>query len=94
MGRAADWIRRLDDPRIPLKLLMREKPADWAAAKLWCAAARHASLFLASRLPDDLVEEMFATPIQSPSEVQRLVESAGSVIAIPDAHKSKIEVKA
>ena len=94
MGQAADWIRRLDDPRIPLKLLMREKPADWAAAKLWCAAARHASLFLASRLPDDLVEEMFATPIHSPSEVQRLVESAGSAIVIPDAHKSKVEVHA
>src|SRR5437588_319027 len=47
LGEAAEWVRKLDDPRIPTQLLVREKPADGAAAKLWCAAARHASLFLA-----------------------------------------------
>ena len=93
LGEAAEWIRKVDEPRIPGQLLAREKPADWAACKLWCAAARHASLFLASRYRDELVEELFATPLKSASEVERLIDSAGSVLVIPDAHKAKVEVK-
>jgi hypothetical protein len=58
---------------------------------LWCSAAAHASLFLASNYPDDLVEEMFATPLHSSAELQRLIGSAGAVVVLHDAHKAKVQ---
>jgi nickel-dependent lactate racemase len=91
LGEAAEWIRALDEPKAPLARLMKEKPADWAACKLWCSAAAHASLFLASNYPDDLVEEMFATPLHSSAELQRLIGSAGAVVVLHDAHKAKVQ---
>lgn len=92
LGEGAELIRRLDEPNSPDAWLAREKPTDWAACRLWCKAAAHAGLFLASRYPDDLVEELFATPLATPSEVQRLIEGAASIIVIPDAHKAKVDV--
>jgi nickel-dependent lactate racemase len=92
LGEAAEMIRGLDEPKSPESRLAKEKPADWAACRLWCLAAAHASLFLAGHYPEELVEELFATPLQSPDEVQRLVDAAKSVVVIPDAHKAKVKV--
>ncbi|MFO0805864.1 MAG: lactate racemase domain-containing protein [Gemmataceae bacterium] len=89
LGEGAETIRRMDEPRWPSK----SNPPDWAACKRWCAAAGHASIFLKSGLADEIAEELFATPLASPREVQRLVESAGSVVVIPDANKARVEVK-
>ena len=89
LGEGADLIRRMDDPRWSAKF----NPPDWAACRLWCRAASHAGLFLASGLPDETVEELFAAPTTLPSEAQRLIHSAGSVVVIPDANKVRIEVK-
>jgi nickel-dependent lactate racemase len=89
LGEGAEMIRRMDEPRWPSKL----NPPDWAACRRWCAAASHASLFLKSGLAGETAEELFATPLASHQEVQRLVESAGSVVVIPDANKARVEVK-
>ncbi len=93
LGAGAQMLRTLDGPRTPLRRLEREKPADWAACKQWVFAARTASMFVASGYPDDVVEELFATPLHTPAELQRLMDSAGSVLIIPDAHKSKVTVE-
>ncbi len=93
LGEGAEMMRRLGDPKSPDSWLAREKPTDAAACRLWCRVARHASLFLASRYPEDVVEELFATPLTSTAEVQRLVDAGGRIVAIPDAHKAKVEVK-
>jgi len=92
MGPAIDVIRRTDEPPEAVKLLFREKPADAAAAVQWAWAAGQAKLFLASEIRPTTVEEMFATPLTGPKEVQRLLESAGRVLIIPDAHKSWVTV--
>jgi nickel-dependent lactate racemase len=93
LGEAAEMIRSLDAPKMPESRLANDKPADWPACKLWCFAAAHASIFLASGYPDELVEELFATPIASAAEVQRLVDAAETVVTIPDAHKAKLQVR-
>jgi hypothetical protein len=52
-----------------------------------------ASLFLASGLPDDVTEELFATPICDAAEVQRLIDTGGRVVVIPDAHRTIVMVE-
>lgn len=89
LGEGASLIRRMDEPKWSAKFAT----PDWAACRRWCYAASHAGLFLASGLDDEIVEELFATPLSSPAEVQRLVSSAASVVVIPDAHKARVEVK-
>jgi nickel-dependent lactate racemase len=90
LGQGAQMLRRLDGPTGARKLLAHEKPDDWAAAALWVASAKRASIFLASSYPDDVAEELFATPIRTPSEAQRLIDTGGNVLLIPDAHKTTV----
>ena len=91
LGDGVRLMRTLDEPRLP-KNIPGARPADWAACKRWCAAARFASLFLASDLPDDVAEELFTTPLHTAAEVQRLIDAADSVLVIPDAHKARVEI--
>ncbi len=90
LGSGAQLLRSLDGPTGAKKLLANEKPDDWAAAALWVFAAKRASLFLASGYPDEVAEELFATPIRTPSEAQRLIDTGGRVLLIPDAHKMTV----
>jgi hypothetical protein len=39
-----------------------------------------------------VTEELFATPVRSPAEVQRLIDAADRVLVVPDAQKTLIEV--
>jgi nickel-dependent lactate racemase len=93
LGDGARLLRSMDGPNGARRLLEKEKPSDWAAAYLWAFAAKHHSLFLASRYPDDLAEELFATPLHSAIEAQRLIDSSSRVLLIPDAHKTMVTVE-
>ena len=93
LGPGAQLLRTLEGPVGAKKLLAQEKPDDWAAAALWAFAAKRASVFLASGYPDDVAEELFATPIRTASEVQRLIDTGGRVLLIPDAHKTTVTVQ-
>ena len=64
-----------------------------AAAYLWCFPTKAASVFLASGLPDETVEELFATPIRDAAEVQRLLDMGGRVVVIPDAHRTVVTIE-
>lgn len=55
-------------------------------------AAEQAHLYVAAGWPDEVTEELFATPLKSPAEVQRLIDAADSVLIVPDAQKTLIEV--
>lgn len=89
----AELLRQAEDPDAVDKVLSRRKPDDWPAAALWAFAAGQASLFVASGWSDDVTEELFATPIASAAEVQRLIDAAGRVTVIPDAHKTMVELR-
>lgn len=92
LGMGARLLCSMDGPTGARKLLAREKPDDWAACFLWAFAAKNHSLFLASGYPDDVAEELFATPIRTPTEVQRLIDGSERVLVIPDAHKTMVTV--
>jgi SAM-dependent methyltransferase len=92
LGDGARLLRSLDGPTGARKLLAKEKPADWAACLLWVFAAKKHSLFLAGGYPDDVAEELFATPVRWAAEVQRLIDGGGRVLLIPDAHKTMVTV--
>lgn len=93
LGAGAELLRRLGDPATAKKVLAKEKPDDGAACYLWTFAARRASLFLASAYLDDVTEELFATPIREPGELQRLIDAGGRVLVIPDADKALVVVE-
>ncbi|OWK34740.1 lactate racemase domain-containing protein [Fimbriiglobus ruber] len=88
----AELLRRAGDPDKVDRLLQKRKPDDWPAAALWAFAARQASLFVASRWAEDVTEELFATPVASAAEVQRLIDAAERVLIIPDANKTMVEI--
>jgi nickel-dependent lactate racemase len=92
LGGAAEVLRRSDDPPEAVKNLLRERPADAAAAVQWSWAAERGQIHLASEIRPTTVEEMFATPLTGPKDVQRLLELPGRVVVIPDAHKSWVVV--
>jgi nickel-dependent lactate racemase len=92
LGGASDVLRRCDDPPEAVRTLFRERPADAAAAVQWSWAAGYAKLYLASEIRPTTVEEMFATPLSGPKEVQKLLDQPGRCLIIPDAHKSWVAV--
>jgi nickel-dependent lactate racemase len=87
-SRSFDLLRQRDDAAAALALLMKERPADLPAGFMWASAAQHAHLYLLSGLPSDLVEELFATPLQHAHEVQRLLGGGTTCLLLPDAHKT------
>lgn len=92
IGGAADVLRRTDEPPEAVRVLFREKPADAPAAVQWAWAAGRARLYVASEIRPTTVEEMFATPLGGPKDVQALLDAGGRTLIIPDAHKRWVTV--
>jgi nickel-dependent lactate racemase len=88
LGPGAELLRGAGEPGKALDALCRETPPDVAAAFQWASAARRASLYLLSGLPAEVAEELFATPLEHPRQVQRLLNGTGAYLFLPDAHKS------
>jgi nickel-dependent lactate racemase len=88
LGRAAAIMRQHNDPVAALKALLTEKPADLEAGFLWAGAAQKTKLFLLSQLPNDVVEELFATPLPDGSAVKKLLSDNESCLVLPDAHRT------
>jgi hypothetical protein len=92
LGDAVDILRRSDEPPDAVKLLFQKKPADAAPAVQWAWAAGRAKLFLASEIRPTTVEEMFATPLTGPKDVQRLLDGPGTCLVVKDGHKQWVVV--
>jgi hypothetical protein len=90
LGEAEKMLRTFDDPAEAKKAVSKGKIKSHRPAARWAAAAMKGTLTLASGYPDDEAEELFAFPIHTANELQRLIDAAGSVLVIPDAHKTTI----
>jgi nickel-dependent lactate racemase len=88
LGPGAELLRRAGEPDRALELLRRQQPEEVAAAVQWAAAARRARVYLLSRLPGDVAEELFVTPMDHAGQVQRLLQTAGSCLVLEDADKA------
>lgn len=86
-GPAVELMRRAGEPEQALRALHDEPSPEMSAAFEWASAAKEASIYLLSELPDEVVEELFATPLAQPSQVQRLLGANGSCLFLADAHK-------
>jgi nickel-dependent lactate racemase len=87
LGPGAELLRQAENPEAAVALLRKQRPPDLAAALHWAGAARRAHLYLLSGLPQETAEELFATPLEHAGQVQRLLESEGTYLVLPDAHK-------
>ena len=87
LGSEVDSLRSADDPQEVLRRLCDKQTVDLAPVLQWARAASRANINLLSALPDETVEELFATPLHDAREVQRLIDAGGSCIFLPDAHK-------
>lgn len=77
-----------DEPAQALKKLEREPDIGLLAALQWAQAANRAHISLLSALPDETVEDLFASPLQGTGQVQRWLDRGGSCLILEDAHKS------
>lgn len=92
LAEGAEILCQFGDPPEADRMMKKRKPDDWPFAHLWSFAAQTASLFVASGWPADLVEGMFATSLTQASELQRLIDASASVLILPDAHKTMVEL--
>lgn len=93
-GPGLEILRSVREPREALRLIQQAHPPDLIAAYRIASAADWANVALFSRLPPDLVDDLFLVPLESPEEVQRLlqldeltaiVESAQHACVLSDA---------
>lgn len=80
-----DLIQKASDPEAAVAAL-RNTPHR--QAKAWAAAVAHARISVLSGLESSLVEELFASPLAGPEQVQRLVARSGDCLLLEDGHRS------
>jgi nickel-dependent lactate racemase len=87
LGAAGELLRVAEEPSAVLAALTHQPVPD-VAAFLWASAAQRARLYILSGLAGDTVEELFATPLDEPGQVQRLIAADRAHLVIADAHKA------
>jgi nickel-dependent lactate racemase len=88
LGPALQIVRHEEEPRAAKQRIAAEKTADLEAGYLWTSVAEKAKLYLLSRLPIEVAEELYATPLERPTQAQKLIAAAERVIVLPDAHRT------
>jgi hypothetical protein len=73
-------------PAAALAALQAHPPSDFPAAYQWLRTAAGNRVVLWSGLTDEQSEAMFASRLESPRQLQRLIDSARSCLFLPDAH--------
>ena len=93
VGPAATLLRRCHEPFELLKPLRNEPMPDGLEVSQLIHAIEHARVFLHSRLPNDLVEELRMMPVSDAAEFSRLVAACGAdTIVIPNANYASCEL--
>lgn len=93
LGAGAEILREAGSPAKALEELQRQAPADRAAAFQWASAANKAQVYLLSGLAVEVAEELFATPLDRATQVEKLLGGSGACLFLPDGHKTMAEVK-
>ena len=93
LGAEAEALLEADDAATALDRLRRQPTLEQAAALRWAGAASRARISLLSGLEDQVVEDLFATPLQDGRQVQRLLDAGGTCLFLDDAHKALVVVK-
>ena len=78
-------LRSCRSAKAALQPIRKESPPDLVPASQIAAAADWATVYLLSQLPPQLVEELFMTPLESETEVSRLISACDGCIFISGA---------
>ena len=81
------YLRQADNPAVAARIVQERQPADRVALLEWLHAASKAELYLLSDMDENVVEELFATPLQDAPQVQRLLDLASSSLFLEDGQK-------
>ena len=87
-----EMLRSYRSPREALKPLRRESPPDLVAASQIARAADWASIYLLSRLPSPLVEDLFMTPLEHEREASRLIAQCDGCLVLDGAQHAFTEI--
>lgn len=85
-GPAATMLRRTQEPDELLKPLRRDSVEDSVEITQLINALSQARVYLFSRIPPEIVEELGMIPIEDAAELQRLTAAAESCVALPSAN--------
>lgn len=91
-GPGLEMVRGRQSPADALQPLRREAPPDLVLATQWAQAADWASIYLLSGLESDLVEDLFAIPLEHEREVGRLLEGTEDGLVIGSAQYVHSEI--
>lgn len=86
LGEGFALAQQLDDPGEARRRIGSDY-ADQTAAQLWLRAVQRHRVFVLCRWPEEMVEELFATPLQHAAQVQRLIDASGDCVLLPDANR-------
>jgi nickel-dependent lactate racemase len=90
LGEAAGVLRKSDDAAHALRALRDHAGAqDLEAAYAWACAAEQAHIYLWSDFPAETAEELFAVPLDSIAQVERLLGPGDTCVILPDAQQSR-----
>ena len=85
-------LRSFRSAREALKPLRKASPPDLVAASQIARAADWASVYLLSRLPSSLVEELFMTPLEHVREATRLIAQSDGCLVFDGAQHTFTEI--
>ncbi len=87
-----EMLRSYRAAREALKPLRRESPPDLVAASQIARAADWASIYLLSRLPTPLIEDLFMTPLEHEREATRLIAQCDGCLILDGAQHVFTEI--
>lgn len=93
LGASADQMQIADEAETALANIRRLKPPDLEAGYQWTNAAIQAHIYLLSKLPSDVAEALFTTPLDDARQIERLLSGGGRCLFLEDAHKTMAVLK-
>lgn len=85
-------IRRSQTPREALKPIRKQAPVDMIPATQFAMAADWARVYLMSKLPGAMVEDLFMVPLENERELGKLLANDGSCVILESAQHTYGEV--
>ncbi len=87
-----ELIRQSDSPRSALQPIRKQAPVDMIPATQFANAADWARVYLVSRLPVGMVDELFMVPVENDRELTNLLADDGSCVILGSAQHTYGEV--
>jgi len=85
LSQGLELVRSSESARDAIRPLRQQAPPDLICATQLAAAADWARVYLLSRLSDEVVDELFLTPVSNETEIRRLLNDASRCLFLEAA---------